>query len=117
MKITGKIEIFRNKNGFITGFLKSFNGNQCTGKVFIDVTGLDIKDERTYTIEVEDGYLNVVHVETLTRSFDKLSIAVKKHKLLSVYPEKPSDRINNEKTKREEDNKESVSVSDDDVPF
>lgn len=115
MKIQGKIEVFRNKNGFLTGILKSFKDNECTGKVFIDVTGLDLKDERNYTIEVEDGYLNVIHVETLTKSFDKLSIAVKKHKLISVYPEKSSDRIKKDGT--EEENKEEVQISDDEMPF
>ena len=94
MKITGKIEVFKSKRGYLTGILKSFNkDNEVVGKIFIDVQGLDLKDERTYNIEVTEGYLNVHHVESLTKDFDKLVIKVAKHKLIDVYPRKEGEYI------------------------
>ena len=99
MKLTGKIEVFKNKRGYLTGLLKSFNEkNELTGKVFIDVVGLDLKDERTYTIEITEGYLNVHHVESLTKDFDKLVIKVVKHKLIGVYPRKDGEYIQGDET-------------------
>lgn len=112
MQITGKIEVFRNQRGYVSGILKAFENKELKGKVFIDVQGLDIKDDRTYTINVTDGYLNVHHVESLTKDFDKLVISIKKHELISVYPEKPTDKI-----KTEVDLKEEMGVEDDDLPF
>ena len=112
MLLKGKIDVFKNQRGYVTGILKCFEDNELKGKVYIDVQGLDIKDDRTYTIDVIEGYLNVHHVESLTKDFDKLVIKIKKHSLLSVYPQKPSDKglLNGNKKETAEDN-------DDGLPF
>ena len=103
MQLVGRIEVFKNKRGYVSGILKSFGEhNELLGKVYIDVQGLDIKDDRTYTIEVNEGDLNVHHVESLTKDFDKLVIKVKKHTLISVFPEKPSDKVKKDETKEDD---------------
>ena len=112
MQITGKIEVFKNQRGYVSGILKAFEDKEVKGKVFIDVQGLDLKDDRTYTILITEGYLNVHHVESMTKDFDKLVISVKKHELISVYPEKPTDNI-----KSKVDLKEEMGVKDDGLPF
>ena len=113
MKLTGKIEVFKNPRGYVTGILKAFNQEkELIGKVFMDVDGLDLKDDRTYTIDVIEGYLNVRHVESLTKDFDKLIISIRKHKLISVYPEKEGDKIDEVEETKDED-----SETDDDLPF
>ena len=120
MKITGKLEVFKNQRGYITGILKAFDKDKnLTGKIFIDVKGLDIKDDRTYTINVIDGYLNVIHQESLTKDFDKLSISVLKHKLLSVYPEKEGDKEVIDEVTESETCSESTQEDEetDDLPF
>ena len=110
MKITGKLEVFKNQRGYLTGILKAFdNEKNCVGKIFLDVKGLDIKDDRTYTIEVIEGYLNVIHQQSLTKEFDKLSISIIKHKLISVYPELEKGGKVEEATEEDED--------EDDLPF
>lgn len=113
MQVLGKIEVFRNQRGYVTGILKSFENKELKGKVYIDVQGLDIKDDRTYTIEVTDGYLNVHHVESLTKDFDKLVISVKKHNLISVYPEKPTDKIKVDVSEKDD----VLEGEDDGLPF
>ena len=105
MLIQGKIEVFKNKRGYVTGILKAFDEKNLLGKVFIDINGLDLKDERTYTIDVTEGYLNVHHVESLTKDFDKLVINIVKHKVISVFPDD-----NKEVNLNEEEQK-------DDLPF
>ena len=112
MQITGKIEVFKNQRGYVSGILKAFEDKELKGKVYIDVQGLDIKDDRTYTINVTEGYLNVHHVESLTKDFDKLVISVKKHELLSVYPEKPTDKIVSKVELNKDEDEE-----DDELPF
>ena len=39
MKVTGTIEVFKNKNGYVTGILKSFDedNKKVLGKAYIDV--------------------------------------------------------------------------------
>lgn len=111
MKITGKLEVFKNPRGYLTGILKSFNENkELKGKIFIDVEGLDLKDNRTYTIDVIEGFLNVRHVESLTKDFDKLIIKIVKHKFISVYPQQEGDDIDDGRTEESEE-------SEDDLPF
>lgn len=107
MLITGKLEVFKNQRGYVTGIFKAFDEfKHLQGKVFIDVAGLDIKDERTYTIDVIEGYLNAVHVASLTKDFDKLVVNVVKHKLISVYPD-------DEKKDESQEDKE----DEDELPF
>lgn len=103
MKITGKIEVFKNARGYTSGILKSFNNGEMVGKLFIDVEGLDLKDSRTYTIEIVEGYLNVHHIESLTKDFDKLVINVKKHKLLDVYPKKKGENYDEKDSEKDEE--------------
>lgn len=102
MKITGKIEVFKNARGYTSGILKCFNNGEMVGKLFIDVEGLDLKDTRTYTIDIIEGYLNVHHIESMTKDFDKLVINVKKHKLIDVYPKKKGEDYGKKEETEEE---------------
>ena len=102
MLVQGKIEVFKNKRGYVTGILKAFDEKNLLGKVFIDVNGLDLKDERTYTIDVTEGYLNVHHVESLTKDFDKLVINIVKHKVISVFPDDTKEVNLNEEEQKDD---------------
>ena len=119
MQIKGKIEVFKNQRGYLTGILKAFDSDKnLVGKIFIDVKGLDIKDDRTYTIDVIEGYLNVIHQESLTKAFDKLSISIVKHKLISVYPEMVGDKEDCcELTKQDDFEEQKNKEIDEDLPF
>lgn len=107
---SGRIECYKNKRGYTKGVLKSFNGdNQCVGKVFIDVYGLDLKDTRTYTLDIEEGYIDVLHVESLTKDYDKLTLKLRKYRVVRVFPEKEGT-THDEKPQQDE-------ITDEDLPF
>lgn len=107
----GKLECYKNKRGYTKGVLKCFNGdNQCVGKVFIDVYGLDLKDERTYTLDLEEAWLDVTHVESLTKDYDKLSLKLRKYRVVKVYPEVEGTSYDQRPSEKEE-------VKDEDLPF
>lgn len=94
MLLTGKIEVFKGKKGYLVGKITGFDQDKKpTGHCFIDVKIADEKlsskivDGKTLTLDVELGYLNVRHVELETESFDKLEYSIKKAKVVSVFPE------------------------------
>ena len=69
MLLSGKIEVFKNKKGYLTGILKSFDkDNNLLGKMFVSVNIRDEKlaekvvEGKTLTFDVETGYLDCVHV-------------------------------------------------------
>lgn len=93
MKVTGKIEVFVNNKGYLTGVLKSFNENkEVTGKTYIDVNAYGelhdtMDDKHTYTLNVKEGYLNARHVDIGEKSFDKIELSILDASVMSVYPE------------------------------
>lgn len=106
MLVTGKIEVFKTKKGYFKGIIKSFSKyGELTGKMYVDVSVQDDKiekkcvDGKTLTIEVETGYLNVVHVELETESFDKLSVNIAKGKVVAIFPEEEKKTTKKKSTK------------------
>ena len=91
MKVAGTIEVFKNKNGYITGVLKSFDedNKKVLGKAYIDVRlpeEVEVKDGQTLTLDVKEGYLNAVYVD-VKDAFTKLKINVVKCEVKAVFPE------------------------------
>lgn len=94
MKLSGKIEVFKNKKGYATGIIKAFSEDKkVIAKEFVDV---ELKDEKvrdkltegkTLTLNVEEGYLNLKHVELDTESFNRIVVSVVKASVVAVFPE------------------------------
>lgn len=103
LKLTGTLEVFKNRNGYITGIIKSFDKDDKSylGNVCLDVSipeSVEVKEGQTLTLKVTEGYLNIRHVVAKGNSFDKLFINVVKCKVVKVYPEekkvaKPSKKV------------------------
>ena len=94
MKVSGLIEIFKNKKGYPTGVLKSFDeNNKVLGKLFVAVNLKDDKineklvNGKTLTVRVETGYLDVRHVELESESYDIPIISIVTGELVKVFPE------------------------------
>ena len=94
MKITGKIDLFKNARGYVTGQIKAFDKEKkLLGKYFIDVAGVIVADGETLTIDVTEGYLNCVHVTAEGKeAFDKLVLSVKSYDVVSSYKKRPSGK-------------------------
>ena len=94
MLVSGKIEVFKNKKGYPTGTIKSFDkdGN-LVSKYFVAVNIRDEKltekltDGKTLTLDVETGYLDSRKVELEEQSFVVPIISIVKATVVSVYPE------------------------------
>lgn len=90
LKINGTLEVFQNKNGFVTGVFKAWDDNkQVLGKAYMDVVlpeDVKIKEGQSLTLEVKTAYLNAVHVVT-DKPFTKLKINVVDCNVVRVYPE------------------------------
>ena len=107
MLLQGKIEVFKNKKGYPVAVLKSFSQDgELLGKMFVSC---EIRDEKlaekcvegkTLTIQVEQGYLNTVHVELEEESFEKILISITKGSVVDVYPkeEKKTTKKSTKKT-------------------
>lgn len=95
LKLTGTLEVFKNRNGYPTGVIKAWDkeNKNVLGKAFMDVVlpkDVTIEEGQTLTLDVEEGYLNAVHVAshgTLDNEFTKLRINVVKCEIKSVFPE------------------------------
>lgn len=95
MILSGKIEVFKNKRGYITGVIKSFNKDKkCDGKCFLDVVccegvELNIEDGVSLTLDVKTAYLNCRHVELKEgEAFDRLEVALKDFTIVSSFNSK-----------------------------
>ena len=100
LKLTGILEVFKNKKGYITGVIKAWDSNKVLGKSYLSVIlpeSVTVEEGQTLTLEVKEGYLNAVFVGTDT-PFTKLEINVVDCDIKSVFPEKkvekPSKRGN-----------------------
>ena len=90
MKLTGRLEVFKNKNGYVTGVIKAWDDDskKVLGKAFMDVNlpkDVEIKDGQSLTLDVEEAYLNAYFVDT-ENPFTKLKINVVKCKVIDVFP-------------------------------
>lgn len=94
MKITGKIDLFKNSRGYVTGQIKAFDSEKhLLGKCFVDVVGVTVAEGETLTIDIKEGYLNCIHVTSEGKeSFDKLVISVKEYDVVSSYKKRPSGK-------------------------
>lgn len=109
MLVTGRIEVFKNSNGYPVGILKSFTQDGIlTARMFVNVELRDEKlneklvEGKTLTINVTQGYLNVQHVELENESFNRVSIGISKGELVSVFPaeeKKPAKKTTKKSTK------------------
>lgn len=94
MLLTGKIEVFKNKKGYLTGMIKSFDkdGVLITTE-YVNVSIADEKlsskvvDGKTVTIEVTKGYLDLDHIELESESFNRFRVSIKEGKVVKVFPE------------------------------
>ncbi len=92
MKVSGRIEVFTNKNGYLTGYLKNFVDNKPNGKAFIDVhTSKEFRESldktKTYTLNVKEGFLNVDCIKLENKNIYKLTMAIVEADIVSVFPE------------------------------
>lgn len=91
MKLTGLIEVFQNKKGYVTGVFKAWNeeSKEVLGKAYLDVNlpeSVKIKEGQTLTLNVKEGYLNAIFVDT-ENAFTKLKINIVDCEVKSVFPE------------------------------
>ena len=95
MQVTGKLEVFKNKNGYYTAVLKAFgDNNELKGKAFMSVKlpeSVEAKDGQTLTLNVKKGYLNAVYIGT-DAPFTKLEINVVDCEVESVFPEEKKSK-------------------------
>lgn len=96
MKVLGKIEVFKNKRGYLTGKILSFDKDKkIVGTSYMDVKVADdlAKPEEgtTITYDVKEGYLNSVHVEGERESFEKLVISIVKAEVVKTFSAKDRD--------------------------
>lgn len=91
LKLTGTLEVFKNRNGYTTGVIKAWDNENIhvLGKAFMDVTlpeNVTIEEGQTLTLDVKEGYLNAVHVDC-ENAFTKVKINVVKCDIKAVFPE------------------------------
>ena len=104
LKLSGTLEVFQNKKGYVTGVFKAWNEEtkEVLGKAYMDVKlpeNVKIKEGQTLTLDVKKAYLNAVHV-TGENEFTKFKINVVDCEVTSVYPkEKKSKKTSKKVTK------------------
>lgn len=91
MRLSGTLEVFQNKKGYVTGVFKAWNEDkkEVTGKAFMDVTlpeSIKIQEGQTLTLNVKEGYLNAIYVD-VENAFTKLKINVVDCEVTKVFPE------------------------------
>ena len=96
MLISGKLEVFKNRNGYITAVFKAWEqeGHGVQGKAYMDANlpeDVQIKDGQTLTLDVKTAYLNAVHVDG-ENPFNKLKINVVDCEVKAVFPEKKAKK-------------------------
>ena len=102
LKLSGSLEVFQNKKGYVTGVIKAWNeeAKEVLGKAYIDVNlpeNVQIKEGQTLTLNVKTAYINAVHVSG-ENEFTKLKINVVDCEVTRVFPEekkakKPSKKV------------------------
>ena len=97
IKLSGTLEVFQNRNGFVTGVFKAWNeeDKSIEGKAYMDVTlpdSVKVEEGQTLTLNVKTAYLNAVHVKSNDAEFTKLKINVVDCEVKSVFPEKKAEK-------------------------
>lgn len=92
MKLSGKIEVFMNKRGYVTGVFKDWDeeNKSVLGKAYVDVLlpeEIAIKEGESLTLDVEEAYLNARYVKSNGKDFTKLQINVVKALVSRRFPE------------------------------
>lgn len=101
LKITGKLEVFQNQKGYVTGVIKAWgeDNKSVAGKVFMDVNlpeSVEVKEGQTLTLDVKAGFLNAVHVSG-ENAFTKLKINVVDCEVIKVFPEEKKSQKTSKK--------------------
>ena len=104
LKLTGTLEVFKNRNGYPTGVIKAWDNENkhVLGKAFMDVVlpkDVEIEEGQTLTLNVTEGYLNAVHVDG-ENAFTKLKINVVKCEVKSVFPEQKKVKKSSKKVSK-----------------
>lgn len=90
LKLVGTLEVFKNRNGFVTGVIKAWDNEakKVLGKAYLDVVlpeDVEIKEGQTLTLNVTEGYLNSVYID-VENPFTKLRINVVSCEVKSIFP-------------------------------
>ena len=101
MKLSGTLEVFQNKKGYVTGVFKAWNedSKEVLGKAFMDVNlpdSIKIEEGQTLTLNVKEGYLNAVYVKA-ENSFTKFKINVVDCEVKKVFPEQKKTKKSSKK--------------------
>ena len=100
MLVTGKLEVFKNQNGYNTAVLKAFgDNNELKGKTFVSCKlpeSVKIEDGQTLTLDVKKGYLNAVYVGS-DAPFTKLEINISECEVVKVFPEQKKSKKTSKK--------------------
>jgi len=91
VKLTGTLEVFQNKKGYVTGVFKAWDedSKEVLGKAYMDVNlpeSVKIEEGQTLTLDVKEGYLNAIFVKA-ENSFTKLKINVVDCEVKRIFPE------------------------------
>ena len=92
MQVSGKLEIFKNRNGYYTAVIKAWGDHkELQGKALMDVAlpeDVKVEDGKTLTLDVKEGYLNAVYVkaEKAENSFTKFKLNIVKCDVVDVFP-------------------------------
>ena len=103
LKLTGRLEVFKNQKGYVTGVMKAWNDEtkEVLGKAYMDVAlpqDVEINDGETLSLDVKTAYLNAVYVSG-ENSFTKLKINVVDCEILSVFPERKKSKTSKKVSK------------------
>lgn len=90
LKLTGVLEVFKNKKGYITGVIKAWDDNKTLlGRTYMDVQlpeDVTVEEGQTLTLDIKEAYLNAIYVEG-ENAFTKLKLNIVKCDIKSVFPE------------------------------
>ena len=102
IKLSGTLEVFQNKRGYVTGVFKAWDDNKCVlGKAYMDVVlpkEITIEEGQSLTLDVKEAYLNAIFVEG-ENAFTKLRINVVDCEVKSVFPEKKAQKSSKKASK------------------
>ena len=91
LKFSGRLEVFQNEKGYVTGVLKAWNEEEkkVLGKTYMDVRlpeSVQVEKGQSLTLQVKTGYINAIYVSG-DKPFTKLQLAVAECEVVRVFPE------------------------------
>lgn len=104
MLVTGRLEVFKNRNGYYTAVVKAWDNDnkKVLGKAFMDVSlpgNITCEEGQTLTLNVKEGWINAFYVEK--GDFTKLKLNINNAEVESVFPE-PKKAKKSKKTSKED---------------